>query len=248
MKNNKILICLLLFIILIFGLIISNRKESFFGSKVNIDKIFNNIMTNDKFKKYTPVLVNKDPWIITLDSFLTHEECKELRELPKEWKLSNLQSGDNKEYRNSYSYDCNNGCLNINIVKKIQNRIESISSISKQNYEDMTLTKYYKGGFFKIHHDYIDKDSNPDTFNKIGPRIITCLIYLSDSESHNLDGGATSFNQLKYDVKPKLGRALIWTNVNNNLEKDDRTSHEAKPILNGTKFISQTWIHPKKYT
>jgi len=38
-----------------------------------------------------------------------------------------------------------------------------------------------------------------------------------DFESHNLDGGATSFNQLKYDVKSKLCRELIWTNINNNL-------------------------------
>ena len=205
-------------------------------------------MTNKKFKKYTPVLLNNDPWIITLDSFLKPEECNELRDLPTKWNPSNLTGGDNKEYRNSYSYDCNNDCLNINIVNKIQNRIETIVSISKENYEDMTLTKYYKGGFFKIHHDYIKKESNPETFNKIGPRIITCLIYLSDNESHNLEGGATSFDKLKYDVKPKLGRALIWTNVNNNLEKDNTTSHQAKPVLNGTKFISQTWIHPKKYT
>jgi hypothetical protein len=68
------------------------------------------------------------------------------------------------------------------------------------------------------------------------------------NDSHNLEGGATSFDKLKYDIKPKLGRALIWTNVNNNLEKDNRTSHQAKQVLNGTKFISQTWIHPKKYT
>ena len=112
----------------------------------------------------------------------------------------------------------------------------------------MTLTKYYKGGFFKIHHDYINKEDNPKTFNKIGPRIITCLIYLTDSESHNLEGGDTSFNILNHTIKPKIGRALVWTNVNNNLEKDDRTTYEALPILNGTKIISQTWIHPKKYT
>ena len=73
MKNKILISILFLFIILIFGLIILNRKKT----KINIDKIFNNIMTNNKFKKYTPVLLNNDPWIITLDSFLNPEECKE---------------------------------------------------------------------------------------------------------------------------------------------------------------------------
>ena len=44
--------------------------------------------------------------------------------------------------------------------------------MKESNYEDMTLTKYYKGGFFKIHHDYIHKESNPETFNKIGTLVL----------------------------------------------------------------------------
>ena len=55
------------------------------------------------------------------------------------------------------------------------------------------------------------------------------------------------FYTLNHDVKPKLGRALIWTNFHNNMEKDDRTAHEALPVLGGTKIISQSWIHPNQY-
>ncbi len=244
---------IVLFIVIILTIILfiyKFKKEQFSNNsyKINIDNIFNNIMTNNNFKKYTPVLVNNDPWIITLDSFLTPEECKELINVPSNWNISNLTGGkNNKEYRNSYSYNCNNECLDINIVNKIQNRIEEIVSIPKTNYEDMTLTKYYKGGFFKIHHDYVPKEANLKTFNKIGPRILTCLIYLTDDITDDLDGGSTSFNKLKYNIKPKLGRALIWTNVDNNLEKDERTSHEALPVIDGTKIISQTWIHSKNY-
>lgn len=239
---NKLIILLLVVIIIIIIVILIKLSR-----KINIDKIFNNIMTNNKFKKYTPIKINNDPWIITLDSFLTPEECKQLSELPTEWNLSNLTGGDNKKYRNSYSYDCNNTCLNIDIVKNIQDRIAEVVSIPKQNYEDMTLTKYYKGGFFKKHHDFISKETNPITFNKIGPRIITCLIYLTDNVTDNLQGGETSFYTLNHDVKPKLGRALIWTNVHNNMEKDDRTAHEALPVLDGMKIISQSWIHPNQY-
>lgn len=43
----------------------------------------------------------------------------------------------------------------------------------------------------------------------LGPRILTFFIYLTDVEL----GGETYFPSLGIDVKPKKGRALLWTNV-----------------------------------
>jgi prolyl 4-hydroxylase len=46
-------------------------------------------------------------------------------------------------------------------------------------------------------------------------------------------------------VKPKKGSAILWPSTfNDDLQKQDhRTSHEAKPVINGIKYAANSWIH-----
>lgn len=43
-----------------------------------------------------------------------------------------------------------------------------------------------------------------------------------------------------------MGKAILWTNVFNNLDKNELAAHEATTVTKGSKYISQTWIHPKQ--
>jgi prolyl 4-hydroxylase len=239
-------IYLIIFLSLVFCVLLNNYfyKKEYFTNSINIDNIFNNIM---KYKKYTPKKISDKPWIVTLDTFLSPKECKQLINLSNSWSDSvtvknNKNKTDNK-YRNSFSFNCHKKCLDEKIVKIIDNRINEVTTINKQNYEELTMTKYNKGGFYKRHHDYILKEDNEINFKKQGPRILTVLLYLTNDYT----GGETSFFHLGYKVKPKIGRALIWTNVYNNLEKDEITAHEALAVKSGTKIISQIWIHSKSF-
>lgn len=47
------------------------------------------------------------------------------------------------------------------------------------------------------------------------------------------------------DVKPKKGRALLWPSTMDSdpTEMDQRTFHEAKPVIKGRKFAANAWIH-----
>ena len=65
--------------------------------------------------------------------------------------------------------------------------------------------QYEPGQFYNAHHDYIGHQRNRHS----GPRILTFFLYLSDVEA----GGATRLNNLKIDVQPKRGRALLWPSV-----------------------------------
>jgi len=49
---------------------------------------------------------------------------------------------------------------------------------------------------------------------------------------------STNSNHASQIVTPKRGRALIWPSVLNEdpHKKDDRTEHEAMPVLKGEKF------------
>ena len=59
------------------------------------------------------------------------------------------------------------------------------------------------------------------------------------------EGGETEFKKLGIKARPKKGRALLWPSTFDArpLEQDIRTFHEAKPVIRGTKFAANMWIH-----
>jgi prolyl 4-hydroxylase len=63
------------------------------------------------------------------------------------------------------------------------------------------------------------------------------------------DGGGTHFPELNLTVTPKKGRAVLWPSVLNNdpNNKDDRTDHQAMPVLSGVKYGVNLWIHQRDY-
>ena len=66
-------------------------------------------------------------------------------------------------------------------------------------------------------------------------------MYESDVEQ----GGATVFTNLGLSLKPKKGAVAFWYNLLANGEGDDRTRHAACPVLTGTKWVSNFWIHER---
>ncbi len=75
-----------------------------------------------------------------------------------------------------------------------------------------------------------------------GPRVFTFFLYLSDVE----EGGGTSFPRLNLTVHPKRGSAVWWPHGYNDnpWRKDDRTHHEAMPVIKGTKCAANTTPRP----
>jgi prolyl 4-hydroxylase len=78
-----------------------------------------------------------------------------------------------------------------------------------------------------------------------GVRILTLFIYLNDVE----EGGGTRFNKLGITVQPRKGSAVLWPSVKDQYpeDKDDRTDHEAQPVLKGIKYGANAWIHNRDY-
>jgi prolyl 4-hydroxylase len=109
--------------------------------------------------------------------------------------------------------------------------------------EHMQLLRYGPGQYYRLHHDWIDEQLNA----LCGPRVFTFFLYLSDVE----EGGGTKFPYLKdangdeLVVQPKRGSAVWWPHGfnDNPWRKDDRTHHEAMPIIRGLKKAANYWIH-----
>ncbi|XP_001357665.1 prolyl 4-hydroxylase subunit alpha-2 [Drosophila pseudoobscura] len=108
--------------------------------------------------------------------------------------------------------------------------------------EQLQVANYGVGGHYEPHWDFFrDPDHYPA---EEGNRMATAIFYLSDVEQ----GGATAFPFLNFAVKPQLGNVLFWYNVHRSLDVDYRTKHAGCPVLKGSKWIGNVWIHEATQT
>jgi prolyl 4-hydroxylase len=115
-------------------------------------------------------------------------------------------------------------------------RAGMLLGLPSTNVETVYVTRYREGEYYKAHDDFYAGFD--------GDRLYTTLIYLNDLEPDQ--GGGTVFEKLNIGVKPKLGRAVIWTNTNPDGSYHQETRHEALPVKNGgEKWVIQLWF--RKY-
>ncbi|KAL3802627.1 hypothetical protein HJC23_011951, partial [Cyclotella cryptica] len=198
----------------------------------------------------TQLDMQQDPWIITLDNFLTEDECAALIEhghkvgyIPRYDNVEVLPDGSSVSLESETPVistawcDYPNNCRSEDIPQRIHDRIAKVTGIMVGNSEDFQISKYETGQVIDIHHDYVDAQQN----RRCGPRILTFLLYLSDVDG----GGETIFPYFGITVKPKLGRALLWPNVfhSDPKTKDKRMVHGAKSVVKGQKFVANAWLH-----
>ena len=112
-------------------------------------------------------------------------------------------------------------------------RAGMLLGLPPENVETVYVTRYAEGEYYKAHEDFY---SGFD-----GDRLYTVLIYLNDMDESQ--GGGTVFEQLNIGVRPRLGRAVIWTNRNPDGSPHPETRHEAMPVTNGgEKWVIQLWF------
>ena len=123
---------------------------------------------------------------------------------------------------------------------EVSDRIEKLTGVPAENAEYLQVLQYEAGQFYKTHHD-----QNSPRSSAWGPRLYTFFMYLSGEADAGLVGGETRFPVLNITVPPKKGRALMWTSVMSDepFQRDDRTDHEALPVISGVKYAANYWLH-----
>jgi len=105
--------------------------------------------------------------------------------------------------------------------------------VPHSHVETIFVTRYRSGEYYKAHEDFFAG------FH--GDRLYTILIYLNDLRDDQ--GGETVFEKLNLAVRPKLGRAVAWTNTDPDGSVHPETRHEAMPVAEGTeKWAIQLWF------
>ncbi|KAL7543208.1 hypothetical protein ACHAXR_012506 [Thalassiosira sp. AJA248-18] len=196
------------------------------------------------------------PWVVSIDGFLSDEECDKLIELgvargyerSTEYSDETNVDGSAKfieaTSRTSTNTFCEEGCDDDPTVKRVLQRMAEMTGIPSDNYESLQLVRYEKSQFYKQHHDLsIIHNEHP-----YGPRILTFFLYLNDKTTGLESGGGTKFDDLGYTAEPKKGMALVWPSVRNDLRGiEDWTWHEALPVNEGIKYGANTWMHLRDF-
>ncbi|KAH8247641.1 hypothetical protein KR038_007567 [Drosophila bunnanda] len=128
------------------------------------------------------------------------------------------------------------------VIGTVVQRTADMTGLDMDSAEELQVVNYGIGGHYEPHFDFARKEEKRafEGLN-LGNRIATVLFYMSDVEQ----GGATVFTSLHAALFPKKGTAAFWMNLHRDGEGDVRTRHAACPVLTGTKWVSNKWIHER---
>ncbi|GAB1610055.1 prolyl 4-hydroxylase subunit alpha-1-like isoform X1 [Argonauta hians] len=128
------------------------------------------------------------------------------------------------------------------VLEKINRRIQTVTGLDMSTAEELQVANYGIGGHYEPHFDYARKEE-VNAFKRLGTgnRIATFLIYMSDVPS----GGATVFPYIGLKLFPEKGAAAFWYNLHRNGEGIFNTRHAACPVLVGSKWVMNKWIHER---
>ncbi|CAH0556530.1 unnamed protein product [Brassicogethes aeneus] len=127
-------------------------------------------------------------------------------------------------------------------IADISQRVSDMTGLTMETAEELQVVNYGIGGHYEPHFDFARRDEK-NAFKSLGTgnRIATVLFYMSNVEQ----GGATVFPQIGTALWPKKGTAAFWFNLFPSGDGDARTRHAACPVLAGSKWVSNKWIHER---
>tara|TARA_B100001287_G_C22639768_1_gene509472 strand:+ start:796 stop:1434 length:639 start_codon:yes stop_codon:yes gene_type:complete len=211
---------------------------------------------NTKENRVMNTLCN-DPYIYTIDNFLTEKECKFIIDVSKDnLKLAGVSTkyrqteSERRIYKgrtnSSYWMPHNAYPETLKIAKKIAKRI----GCNYKCFENYQVIHYNENEEYKYHYDaYNKKDEEKyEKFcGKRGNRIRTILVYLNDVD----EGGGTGFDSLyEYDeefiVEPKMGKMVVFTNVNDDGSLNLKSRHAGLPVIKGEKWAFNLWLRERE--
>lgn len=189
---------------------------------------------------YEIVTLSKYPIIKIFKNILTSEECEQLIASGKNFKRARTMGATENAVHDHRTNDLT--VLDTSsspLVAELEDRIEEITGIPKENGETLQLLRYAKMQEYKPHQDFFSDTPNGNKSMELGgQRIATVITYLSDVES----GGETIFPDITITVKPKAGDALYFEYCDRNGGITDHTRHGSKPVISGTKYAVTKWL------
>ena len=188
--------------------------------------------------------------IAEFHEMLTPDDCQLIIDYAvKDLKALTVVGSDNKDkFRvgdGTWVYNPIMNSEGIDLNRKIQLMISEKTGIPEENQEKIHVVHYGVGGEYKQHHDFFH--ANVEDYEKHisrgGQRSYSALFYLNDG----FEGGETRFVKKNIDVKPRVGKLLLWTNMKEDKTPDYDSLHAGMPVTSGEKWIAIVWVREGKF-
>lgn len=126
-------------------------------------------------------------------------------------------------------------------IMRLNRRLEAITGLSTASLhsEALQVVNYGIAGHYEPHVDHARSEKSAIFQMGMRNRIATVLIYMSDVEA----GGSTVFLDAETVIEPQKGTAAFWYNLLKSGESDGSTRHAGCPVIVGSKWVSNKWIH-----
>lgn len=188
-----------------------------------------------------PTVISADPYIALYPQLFSPAECKYLAVLGTPWleKAAILDPGGegrtDETIRDAHCCSIPSLAEDL-VVQAINGCIAKATGTEAGWGEPLNILKYAPGQQYKPHHD----GTGPDN---VSVRVLTALIWLND----RFEGGETDFPKIKVRVRGGVGDMLVFRNVRDNGEFDDRMTHAGLPVTQGVKWMASRWIRGEPY-
>ena len=188
-----------------------------------------------------------------IHNVLSEDECKELiqfalakgLEESTVWNHTSQGNASEKHHRKSQQTWLKN--TEHLLAEKISKISEELTGIDMSHQELLQVARYDTHGMFNDHYDACDSESNPENCAKMnqgcGQRKTTLLLYLND----DFEGGETEFVGVPFKCVPKIGKGLLFWNVDDNDILIKESKHRGNQVLTGYKWIANKWSHSKPW-
>jgi prolyl 4-hydroxylase len=123
------------------------------------------------------------------------------------------------------------------LVRDVDRKLNSLMGISPEFGESIQGLKYGVGEEFKRHEDFFATEGEfwDKTF-EFGQRTWSVIIYLNSCM-----GGETNFPKAGIEIIPNPGLVIMWPNLTRAGVVNYATTHLAKSVTEGEKFILTKW-------
>lgn len=228
-------------------LFVSNRLESVDSSKAKVE------------------VISADPPLIIVHNFIPKEMCSQIIDTAlKSSKMKASTCGEewneSNDRTSSTAWLTDAECQGPS--RLIAEKVSRITGLDPSFMENLQVVRYFPGQEFQLHTDH------QESFNQLERRgrLATCLIYLAEPDK----GGETWFPGVDDDddsesdhtgqtkVSPVVGSAVFfWNTVEKpgsalyeatmDLSPDLRMRHAGLPVIAGSKWVCNRWVHPIEY-
>jgi prolyl 4-hydroxylase len=194
-----------------------------------------------------------NPYIFSIEDFLTAEECEYIIEKASMQGLVQstvLDVGVSSDVRNSYGTGISPYLDDV--MKNIFSRIAKVVGMPVDHSEPMQVVNYKQGQYYRPHRDTFPEDGLGsfverylDPVNEIvqmspwGQRVVTAIINLND----DFGGGYTVFPEINKYIVPKRGKLTVFQLTDSDGKELKNALHEAETVAgDNQKWLCNCWF------